>query len=115
LVDRIDQHARPEARAVLAYAPAFTFELALGGDQAQRALRHAGGAILDGVELRKVAADDLVGRITLDALGAHIPTRDAAVEIEHIDGAVGDAGDQLRELPVGSRQLRAVRLPFAVE
>lgn len=42
------------------------------------------------VERRKIAADDLVGAKALHSFGAGIPTRNGAVEFDHIDRVIGD-------------------------
>ena len=42
-------------------------------------------------------ADDLLGRVALDALGARVPARDPALGVEHEDGVVPDALDQQAE------------------
>ena len=69
VADRVDDDVRPKARSILAYAPAFILEpsFALGG--VEGVLRIAGRAILIGIELREVLADDLVREIALDPSG----------------------------------------------
>ena len=47
---------------------------------------------------REVGPDNLVGRITLDAVRAEIPVGHRAVQIKHVDGVVGDILDQQPEL-----------------
>ena len=59
VADAIDDDAGPEARAVLAHAPALGLELALAHGRLERARRHAGGAVFLGVEALEVLADDL--------------------------------------------------------
>ena len=94
----VDDDVRPEAAAVLADAPAFFLEpsFALGG--LKRLLRLAGCAILLGIELREVLADNLVREIAFDPLRAGIPVGHAAFGVEHVDGVVGDALHQQPEL-----------------
>ena len=79
VADRIDDHASPEPRAVLAHPPAFGFEAALARGGLQRDARDPRRAILVGVEPRKVLAHDLVGGIALEALGAGVPAADTAL------------------------------------
>ena len=49
-------------------------------------------------------ADDLVGRIALDALGPCIPVGDAPFGIEHVDRVVGHALNEDPEAPLGLEQ-----------
>src|SRR5690242_264758 len=53
----------------------------------------AGGDRLRRIEDGEVPADDLVGGVLVDALGAGVPRGDAPVGVEHEDGVVGDAVD----------------------
>ena len=96
VADCVDHHAREEARAVLAHAPAIGFVAALRRGLAQRALRHTGLAVGVGVEAREMLADDLVRGIALDALGAAVPGEHDAGRIEHVDRVVDDAAHQRR-------------------
>ena len=97
VADRVDDDAGPEARAVLAHAPAFGLEPSLARGGLERAARHARCPVLLGVEAREMLADDLVGAVALDALGAGIPVRDLALRVEHVDRVVGDALHQQAE------------------
>ncbi len=110
--DRIDQHAGPEHRAVLAHPPAFSLVLALGQGLVQRLDRHAGPPVSVGVELGEVQADDLVGGIALDPLSAGVPVRDHAVGIEHDQGAVVDALHEHPELALALQQRLLGGLPL---
>ena len=94
VADRVDHHIGPEARAVLAHAPALDFEPPGLGRGAQRALGHAGRQILRRIEAREMRADDLARLIPLDALGAGVPGRNAAVDIEQKNRIVDHALDQ---------------------
>ena len=87
---RIDDHMGPEAGAILAQPPAFGLKPALGRGRVQGSGGQADGAVFFGVEDREVLADDLVGRVALEALGAGIPGRYVAVCVEKIDGVVLD-------------------------
>src|ERR1700730_13020841 len=75
LADRIDDHVCPEARAVLADPPTLAFEFPLLRGGFKREGRNPLLPIFLGVEPRKVLADDFRRRISLEALGAGIPTR----------------------------------------
>src|SRR6185503_13600046 len=56
VVDAVDDDARPEARTVLAHAPALADELAFAPGRVEHLLRHARLAVLLGVEGREVLA-----------------------------------------------------------
>ncbi len=90
-VDGVDDDMCPEPCAVLALSPAFLFEAAFASGGIEADLRFAALPILFGIELREVLADDLVGGISLDALGASIPIADIALRIEHVERVVRDA------------------------
>ncbi len=98
LPDRVDDHAGAKTRAVLAQPPALGLELALGARRFQPTRRLAARDVLRRVEAGEVLADDLAVGVALDALAAGIPAADVAVRIEHVDGVVGNAADQQREL-----------------
>src|SRR5262249_23746076 len=97
LIDRVDDDACPEERAVLADAPTFLFVAALVPRNAERACGLAVGPVGLGIEARKVLADDLLRRIALDALAADIPARDGAGRVEHVEGVVGNPFHQQSE------------------
>ena len=82
VAQRGDDHVRPEARAILAYAPTLVLEAPLGGRDLELVLRPAAVDRLAGVEGREVAADDLLGAVALEALRAGVPRHDAAVPVE---------------------------------
>src|SRR5690349_19158519 len=94
---RGDNHVGPEARAILAHAPALDLEAADARGFLDLAVGPAGGDRFGRVEDREVLADDVVGGISLDALRAGVPGRDAAVGIEQEDGVVLHALDQHAE------------------
>jgi hypothetical protein len=112
---------RAECGAVLAHAPALVLEAPLGARHFQLALRLAERALLFRVEARQPLADDLVGLVAEDALGARIPAGDAAFGVEHEDGVVDDAVHHQAEAPfafhehalgaMAHRQHRALQLP----
>ena len=102
IADRVDHHIGPKARTVPTHAPAFDFKTPGFGRGAQRALGHAGGAVLLGVEAREMRPDYLVWLVALDALGPGIPGRDPTLGIEQEDRVIGHALDQDPEELVGT-------------
>src|SRR5207248_4439324 len=81
----------PEARAVLAHAPALVLDAALGCGNLQQPLRAAGAAILLGVEAMEALSDDFAGRVSFQVLGAGVPGQDATGWIEQENSVVADA------------------------
>src|SRR4029077_9059666 len=98
VADRRDRDAGPERRAVLAHAPALLLVAAVGDGQLEYLGKMVAGAIIIGVEHPKVAADRLVGRIALEALGARVPRPDLPRWAEHEDRVVAHAEDETPEL-----------------
>ncbi len=90
--DRVDDDMRPEARAVLAHAPALGLELAGALGRLQRGRRKPTLDVLVRIEDREVLPDHFMGGIALEALGrpSDLQTRDAARGVEHVNGIVGD-------------------------
>src|SRR5262249_7230302 len=95
---------RPEAAAVLAHPLGFLLETAFARRRFQGPLGIAALAVLRGVELREMPADDFGRLIALDAPGAGIPTGDDAFRAQHVDRIVGDALDQQAELLLAAPQ-----------
>ena len=58
-------------------------------------------------------ADDLLGRIALDALAADIPAGDDPGRIEHVQRVVGDAFDQKPETALALEQNPLMLLVFS--
>jgi hypothetical protein len=110
VVDRIDHDVGPEARAVLAHAPGLGLVLALRQGGFQGKLGHAGVLVLGRIEARKMLAQDFLGLVTLETVGAGVPAADAAVRVEHVDGVVADARDQVLVTPVVRQQLFGLRV-----
>src|SRR5690606_29904893 len=98
VVDRIDDHVRPEQAAVLAAAQALLFIFALLARLRQRAGRLAAGPVLIGVEAREMLADALARPVALDPLRAGVPAGDAAFDVEHEDRIIVHALDEHAEL-----------------
>jgi hypothetical protein len=96
-----DDDARPEAAAVLAETPALVLETALGADRFQLAPRQAGLERFRRIEAREMRPDDVVAGVALDALGAGVPARHPALEIEQEDGVVADVADHALGQPPG--------------
>src|SRR6478609_1445355 len=97
LPNRIDHDAGPEKRPVLADTPALFFIAAGFFGDAERAGGFPVGAVGFGVEAGEVPADNLLGRITLDAYAADIPAGDDPGRIEHVERVVGYIFDQKPE------------------
>ncbi len=112
IADRVDQHAGPEHRAVLAHAPALGLVLAVGGGVVQRLHRQARPTVGVGIELGEMQTDDLVGGVALDPLGAGVPAGHHPVGIQHDQRAVVDAFHEDAELPLALQQGLLGRLPL---
>src|SRR6266851_917542 len=67
--DRAQDHARPEAGAVLPHPPVLLLEAALPLGDLQLPLGLAGADLRLGIEPGEALADDLAGRVPLQALG----------------------------------------------
>src|SRR6185436_14102489 len=91
IAKRGDHDVDEETRAVLAHAPPFLLEAAVGRGDLQLALALATVSFGLRIKPREVLADDLVGAVALDALGAGVPGDHPARGIEHEDGVVPDA------------------------
>src|SRR5262249_28361433 len=73
VADGGDHDGRPEARAVLAHAPALALHAPLGRRLREDALGAPGGYLLRRVEERERWPEDLGGGVALDARGAGVP------------------------------------------
>src|SRR5581483_7013989 len=102
ITDRVDDDMRPEARAVLAQAPAFIFEFSLARRLRQVALRAASRTILRRKKHRIVLPKNFVGGIALDPLRAAVPADDRSVGVHQEDGIVGHRLDQELEAAFGT-------------
>ena len=94
VADRVHHHAGEKPAAVLAHQPGLALELAMLGRRGKRLFAEPGGALFLGQENIEVPADNLAGAVALDAAGALVPTADAAIGVEHIDGVVAHALEQ---------------------
>ena len=84
IADRVDHHAGPEERTILADAPAFLFIAAGLACNRQRSRRATGGLILVGVEAREMLADDFGRRVAFDPFAAGVPARHEPRRVEHV-------------------------------
>src|SRR5690606_21241217 len=80
----------PEPAPVFAQAPALVLEAPLPARHLQLVVGPALGERFGGIEDGEVLADDLLGRVALDALGTLVPAHDAAVRVEEEDAVVLD-------------------------
>ena len=79
---RIDDDGGEKLRAVFANAKALCFKTSGLGGLTERGGWNAGGAVFIGIEAAEVLADDFVGGVAFDALGAGIPGGDVAFLIK---------------------------------
>src|SRR5204863_518661 len=93
----------------LAHAPALVLEAALGARDLELVFGPAARDRLGRVEAREMLADDLVGPVALDLLGAGVPAHHPAARVDHEDGVVVDAFDEEAETFFGWRGARALR------
>ena len=94
---RRDDDLGPEARPVLADSPRFLLGAPVGGGARELGGGLAGRHVFREEEDRHVAAEDLVGRVSLQPLGSLVPADHLAVGIEHVDRVVGDPLDEQSE------------------
>src|SRR5204863_1116803 len=73
------------AGPVLAHAPTLVARPAFLPRRSQHLLGHAASDVLGGEKDAKRFSDDLLGTITLDALGLRTPGGDAAFGVQHVD------------------------------
>ncbi len=99
--DRVDDHACPEPRAVLAHAPAFAFELALRHGRLERTSGFADRPVFLCIEDREVLADDLARHVAFETLRPRVPATDDAARVQQVDRVVADARDQQLEALLG--------------
>ena len=99
-VKRRDDHIGPEARPILAHSPAFVLEASITSRDHQLCRRQAAFDGFGGIEHREMFADDLLGLVTLDGLGARIPADDVTHGIEHQQRVVAYRLDEDTEAEV---------------
>ncbi len=111
VTDRVYDDVGPEAGSVLPQTPPLSVETALCGRGLQGSPWNASRHILRRVESGEVLADDFVGGVALDLLGAGVPVRHDALGIQHEDGVVGDP---LHEQPETALALQCGEHRFAL-
>jgi hypothetical protein len=94
VADGADGDAGPQARAVLAEAPAFFLVAAGGLGELELLLALARLDVVLAVEDREVLAQDLALAVQVDALGAGVPRGDLAAGIEGEHRIVADAVEE---------------------
>ena len=109
VVDAVDDHAGPEAAAVLAHAPALALIFAFAPRGLEHLARKTGLAVLVGVEFGEMLADDLLGLEPLDLLGARVPAGHDPVGRQHVDRIIDDRLDQELER-IGRRKIHALQI-----
>jgi hypothetical protein len=105
-----DYDVRPEARAILAHAPALFLEPPFAPNRVEHSLGLAIRAVLGRVEEGEVLTDDLGRLVAFRLARALVPRRHMPGRVEHEDGVVGDRVDQMMKALLGAPQL-LLRLP----
>src|SRR5204863_10008790 len=90
----------PKARAVSPHAPGFTAPRAITQGGVECLLRLAGRCVIRREEDREVTAENLLRRVSFDALRAGIPAGYVSLRIQQEDGVVADAVNEQPE-PLG--------------
>src|SRR5205085_796332 len=88
IAQRRGDRAGPEARAVLAHAPAFIRQATFAPGDLELALRRARREVVRLIEHRKVLADGFARLVAHDARRAGVPRADLALGAEEEDGVV---------------------------
>src|SRR5690606_39635637 len=101
---RGQRHRRPEPAAVLAHAPALVLQAPFRQRDPELLFRPALGDHLRRIEHGEVLADDLVGAVALDLLGAMVPAHHPALGVEHEDRVVAHAFHQQAEALLAAAQ-----------
>ncbi len=91
--DRSDDDVGPEVRPIFSQSRSFLLESPLSRGDFQFVLRVADRDVFGPVKDREMPADDFVGGVALDSLGAPVPARDIPTGIQHEDGVVVDRFD----------------------
>ena len=94
VVEGVDRGVGPEARAVLAQAPAFVVGTPGARGLTQDAFRPSRLNVLRAIEDRDVLADHLAGGIALDPLRTLVPGEDVPIGPDQEDRIVQDSVDQ---------------------
>src|SRR6185312_8292128 len=86
VAERGDDDIRPEARAVLANAPALVLEASRSRGRCELELGKAFRVALGRIKNGEITANDLLRLVAFETLGADVPRGDVAVRIQHEDG-----------------------------
>ncbi len=100
VVQRIDDHARPELATVPAHPPAFVLEFTFVKGSSQGKRRTTGNLFTFRAKNGEVLTDDPACCVSIEVLRPGIPGSDEARWIKHQDGVVPHARDE--ELERGS-------------
>src|SRR5438132_9638335 len=106
VVDGVDDHIRPEPRAVLAYAPTLRLESSVPNGNRQCAVWQPVFLILRCVNTGKMLTNNLLCPIAFDPLGAGVPIGDDASGIQHENGAIRYSLDEKSEAAFALTKLR---------
>ena len=91
---------RPEPACILSDTPALGFEAPDRSRHLERMRRQPRGPILLGVEAREMLPDDVLGLVAFGPRGSGVPVGHDAVEVQHVDGVVRHALDEVTEAPL---------------
>src|SRR5262249_5176596 len=97
VAQRGEDAVHPHADAAFADAPALGLVPAFRRGDGERLLRLAVAHFLFREEASETLAENFVGPVALDALGARVPAHDAAFGVEGIDRVVGRAIEEQTE------------------
>src|SRR5258708_36613723 len=106
----MDDDGGPEAGAVLAQAPGLVLVFARGPRRRERRLRFSLRAILLGVKLAEMLADDVFRLVLGNPLRPGIPIGHTSVGIEHEDRIIRHGVDEEPEATLALQQ-RLLPLP----
>ena len=110
VADRVDDAGGPKTGSVLAHAPALGLETSLARGRRKHPRRYAGCLILLG--MKHAPADDLVGRIAVDAFCAAIPGCDDAAPVDLEDRIVDHRLDEVAEPALALQQTGLLQPPL---
>src|SRR6516162_1547667 len=91
ITNRLNHNASPKFTFVPPHAPTLERVFALVGSNLKRPSRLAGLLLFLGIKSTKVSANNLFSCIQMNALGTHVPIRDASIPIKHKDGVISDS------------------------
>src|SRR6516164_8224411 len=106
LADSLDYDTSPKLALVPARAPTLECVFALVGSDLKRPSRLAGLLLFLGIKSTEMVANNLFSCVQMNALGTHVPIRDASIPIEHKDGIVGNSLDNGLKAPFAVHKSR---------